>query len=83
MSTDRRVNETGIAAIKRWIEETSLPDHCHTDARNLDAWCREAEESMGNGNPPMVEMSKLHTISGAPETFVVPTNGIYEVEVDA
>lgn len=82
MTTDHRVNDTGVAALKRWIEATSLPDHCPTNQGNLEAWCQEAEESMGNGNPPMVEMNKLHTISGVPETFVIPEDGIYAVELD-
>jgi hypothetical protein len=37
---------------------------------------------MGNGNPPMVEMSDLHTISGRSETFTIPADGIYEQEAD-
>ena len=74
MTTSKRINEAGIKALKTWIETTSLPDHSSTDARALDAWCNEAEESMGNGNPPMVEMSHLHTVSGATETFTVPEN---------
>lgn len=82
MLTISRVNETGVQALKRWIEATSMPDHCHTDAGNLEAWCQEAEESMGNGNPPMVEMSKLHTKSGVPETFTIPASGIYTEEVE-
>lgn len=82
MSTVKRVNDRGIRALKSWIEATSMPDHCHTDAENLDAWCREAEESMGNGNPPMVEMSDLDTISGRPETFTIPADGIYEQDTD-
>ena len=82
MTNTKRINETGIKALKSWIEATALPDHCHTDASNLNSWCDEAEESMGNGNPPMVEMSKLHTISGVPETFTVPANGVYEQEIE-
>jgi hypothetical protein len=82
MTTVKRVNDKGIQALKSWIEATSMPDHCHTDPVELEAWCREAEESMGNGNPPMVEMSDLHTISGRPETFTIPADGIYEQETD-
>ena len=82
MTTNKRINEKGIAALKKWIESVSLPDHCHTDARNLDTWCTEAEESMGNGNPPLVEMSHLHTISGVTETFTVPPEGVYTEEID-
>ena len=82
MPTVKQINETGIRALKSWIEATALPDHCHTDSRNLDAWCCEAEQSMGNGNPPMVEMNRLHTISGVPETFTIPPAGVYEQDID-
>ena len=80
---NKRVNEVGMKALKKWIEATALEDHCHTDQNNLEAWAEEAEESMGNGNPPMVEMSKLHTQSGVPETFTIPEDGIYSQDDDA
>ncbi len=82
MSTTKRVNEQGIAALKAWIIETANEDHRCTDPRNMDAWCCEAEESMANGNPPVVEMRAPATISGYPETFKIPANGIYEQELE-
>ena len=79
------VNERGIAALKAWIEATRGEDElgplAETDARALDAWCVEAEESMLAGNAPMVEMSELQTRSHLPETFTLPENCIEIVEV--
>jgi hypothetical protein len=82
MSIVKVVNEIGITALKKWIETTALPDYCHTDQRNIEAWCQEAEESMGNGNPPIVEMRSSDTKSGVPETFTIPDAGISAREVD-
>lgn len=82
MATIKHVNETGIKHLKAWILETANEDHAHVDSDNLDAWCCEAEESMGNGNPPMVEMTGIATLSGNPETFIVPAGGIDEQDID-
>lgn len=81
-----RVTETGIQHLKAWIEATTKSDEagplCKTDAKNLDAWACEAEESMGNGNPPMVEMDQHSTRSGKPETFTIPADGIDWIDTD-
>lgn len=75
-----KVNERGLAHLKAWIESTAASDEAgplqKTDARALDAWACEAEEAMGNGNPPMVEMSANVTKSGCPETFTIPDDGV-------
>ena len=81
-----RVNERGLAHLKAWIESTAASDEAgllqNTDARALDAWACEAEEAMGNGNPPMVEMSANVTKSGTPETFTIPADGVEWAAVD-
>lgn len=81
-NTIRRVNEKGLRYLADWINATANDDHRHTDARNLDAWAMEAEESMGAGNPPMVEMQAPATLSGNPETFTIPPDGVYEQAAD-
>lgn len=79
----KMVNEKGIAALKKWIEATRNEEHYENlNSRELDAWACEAEESMGNGNPPMVEMKGNATLSGVPETFTLPADCVYEVEED-
>jgi hypothetical protein len=86
MGTIKQVNERGIQYLTAWIIATTKTDEagpaCKTDAREIDAWCTEAEESMGAGNPPVVEMSEINTASGTPETFTIPVDGITEVEID-
>ena len=76
------VNEKGISSLKRWIEATRGEDEfgplAKTDARALDAWACEAEESMLAGNPPMVEMSRHMSQSGRPETFTLSVDMIEE-----
>ncbi len=81
-ATIRRVNEKGLRHLAAWINATANDDHRHTDPQNLDAWASEAEESMGAGNPPMVEMQAPATLSGSAETFTIPADGIYEADAD-
>ena len=77
----RRVNSKGWAYIKAWILATQNEDHnFDTGGEAEEAWCSEAEESMGNGNPPMVEMPANATLSGSCETFTVPNDGVYECD---
>jgi hypothetical protein len=77
----RRVNGKGWAYIKAWILATQNEDHnFDTGGEAEEAWCSEAEESMGNGNPPMVEMQANATKSGSCETFTVPDDGVYECD---
>lgn len=77
----RRVNDKGWEYIKAWILATQNEEHnFDTGGEAAEAWCSEAEGSMGNGNPPMVEMQASATLSGRTETFIVPNDGIYEVE---
>ena len=78
-----RVNEKGLHHLANWINSTANDDHRHTDPDNLDWWAREADESMAAGNPPVVEMQAPATLSGAPETFTIPPDGIYEQDADA
>jgi hypothetical protein len=77
----RRVNDRGWAYIKAWILATKNDDQEYSfDSRAAEVWCSEAEESMGNGNPPIVEMLANATLSGRTETFIVPNDGVYECD---
>lgn len=80
------VNEKGISAIKRWIEQTRAEDElgplADSDPTAINWWCVEAEESMLAGNPPIVEMSKHQTRSGRPETFALTDDMIRNCEDD-
>jgi hypothetical protein len=84
MATVKRVNESGIKALKEWITATALPDHCSVDSPALDAWCNEAEESAnsGIGMGAYVEMSQHHSISGYPEIFCILESGMYEQDIE-
>lgn len=82
MTTIKRINEKGLRHLADWINATANEDHRHTDPRNLDAWANEAEFSMGEGNPPIVEMQAPATLSGVPETFTVPADGVYEQDYE-
>lgn len=75
------INSKGWLYIKAWIIATKNDDQTYSfDSCAAEAWCSEAEESMNNGNPPMVEMPANATQSGVEETFTVPDDGIIEID---
>lgn len=85
-TTVKVVNAKGIAAIRTWIQDIRAVDGAGplalTDARALDAWAQEAEQSMANGNLPTVEMPATHSKTGRPETFTLPADCISEEETN-
>jgi hypothetical protein len=84
-TTVKRVNAKGIAALRAWIKDIRDVDDggpvAYIDLRTLEIWAQEAEQSMANGNPPMVEMPATHSRTGRPETFTLPADCVEEVEV--
>ena len=77
----KQINTKGWLYIKAWIIATKNDDQTYSfDSCAAEAWCSEAEESMNNGNPPMVEMPANATQSGVEETFTVPDDGIIEID---
>lgn len=76
----KQINTKGWFYIKAWILATKNEDQNYLfDSQSAEAWCSEAEESMNNGNPAMVEMPANATLSGSCETFTVPDDGIIEI----
>jgi hypothetical protein len=77
----KHINSKGWAYIKAWILATKNEDQDYSfDSKAAEAWCSEAEESMGNGTPAMVVMPYNATQSGVEETFIVPDDGILEID---
>lgn len=76
----------GLALLKAWIEEKTRHDEAgpvhSTDPDNLNAWACEAEESVLNGNLPMVEMQDISTRSGLTETLTLPRHCVEWVDTD-
>ena len=74
------INSKGMEYLRTWIIATTRSDefgpYHSPDARNLDAWATEAEESLAAGNGAHVEMNEIATRSGRTETFIVPADGI-------
>ncbi len=70
----RTINENGLVQIKNWLQSQAKPRGWSEE--NIGAWASEAEESMRNGNPPMIELKSCDTLSGVTETFTVPPEGV-------
>ena len=81
-----RLNAEGLALLKQWIEDKTAHDEAGplhgVDPNNLNAWANEAEESVLNGNLPVVEMQSISTRSGLTETLILPRHCIEWVDTD-
>jgi hypothetical protein len=81
-----RLNAEGLALLKQWIEDKACHDEAGPvhgiDSDNLNAWANEAEESVLNGNLPMVEMQSISTQSGLTETLTLPRHCIEWLDTD-
>ena len=80
------ITAEGLGLIKSWVEEKTRHDEAGpvhgTDPDNLNAWANEAEESVLNGNPPLIEMQSISTRSGLPETLTLPRHCVEWVDTD-
>ena len=81
-----RLNAEGLALLKQWIEDKAWHDEAGSlhsvDPNNLNAWANEVEESVLNGNLPIVEMQSINTRSGLTETLTLPRHCIEWVDTD-
>lgn len=71
---------TTINARGRWlIREFLAANHKRgaiMTSEMIGAWANEAEESLEAGNPAMIEVRAMDSISGHPVTFTVPDEGV-------
>lgn len=66
----KTINEKGLAAIAQWLaEKHKRPADV---AGREGAWASDAEQSMLNGNPPLIEIRAWDAVSGHTECFRVP-----------
>lgn len=82
----KQINDIGYNLIKQWVAATTAYDEGFPrqslSPACIEAWCQDAEESLGNDNPALIEMSHHDTASGRTETFIVPEEGISIIEED-
>lgn len=87
-ATTYTVNEAGMREIAEFLGE----NHKHavhsgeganywTDSM-LRAWAADAEFQAGEGNPAMIEVRGMHSVSGTPVTFTVSDAGLDAQEVE-
>lgn len=73
------INKTGMDEIAEFIRANHKDgERLADDPRVIAAWAGEAEESLDNGNPPMIEIRAYDSVSGVPVEFTVSERGIEE-----
>lgn len=72
----KTINEKGLAAIAKWLAEKHKRPKDVVFRVNM--WAEEAEQSMLNGNPPLIEIRAWDAVSGHTECFRVPDECIDE-----
>ncbi len=78
----RTVNTVGIREIgeflgvrfKKAVNSGTGADYF--DSSMLAAWAADAEFQLGEGNPPLIEIKGVDSVSGTPETFEVSPEGV-------
>ena len=67
------INESGMAEIRKFLADNHKKDISEI---YLPAWAQEAEQSLGNGNPPIIEIKAWDSVSGHTEEFTVSDSGV-------
>lgn len=82
--TNKTINDVGMTEIATFIRENHKDGaRIANDHSCISAWAAEAEESLDNGNPAMIEIRTFDSMTGAPITFTVSDAGIDIEEVEA
>lgn len=71
----KTINSAGLAAIREFLSAHHKRGRTMTAAM-MSAWATEAEQSMLDGNPAMIEIRAVDAITGQPVTFTVPPTGV-------
>ena len=72
------INQNGLNEIATFIRENHKDGaRIAEDHSCLNAWASEAEESLDNDNPAMIEIAGRDSITGNPITFTVSNDGIW------
>ena len=69
------INKTGREEIASFLDAHHVSGHLFGEAE-IAAWAAEAEEQMGEGNPPTIEIPARNSITGATETYTVSNAGV-------
>jgi hypothetical protein len=77
----KTINLTGIEEIRGFLATHHKKGHDMTEAM-IVAWCEEAEDSLGNGNPPMIEIRSYDSVTGRPETLTVSPDDVDTQVID-
>lgn len=75
MIKNEYVNENGLKEIRNFLKEYHKQGENFTDSM-INAWAAEAEASLGQGNPPMIEIPSFDSVTGHTELFTVSEAGL-------
>ena len=73
-----QVNELGLCEIEGFLAENHRLGARGFDRSMLDAWARDAEFSMSEGNPPTIEIPARDSVHGMTQTYTISDAGFGE-----
>ena len=81
--TQKTVNDNGLMEIAKFLtKNTNQEFTLSTDRERLQAWARDAEFQMGEGNTPTIEISAVASIFGRTQEFTISAAGLDSTEVE-
>ena len=73
-----QINELGLCEIDGFLTDNHRLGARGFDRSMLDAWARDAEFSMSEGNPPTIEIQARDSVHGVTQTYTISDAGIGE-----
>ena len=71
----KTINQAGLEEIRQFLATYHNQGRDFTEAM-LVAWCEEAEDSLGNGNPAMIEIKAHDSVKGRPVVLTISDEGV-------
>jgi len=72
----KTVNENGIEQIRYFLAENHKLGGEHFTPDMLLAWAKDAEFSLSEGNPAIIEIASWDSIHGRTQTFTISDAGL-------
>ena len=74
--TNYTINAIGLKEIHAFLAANHKMGGEHFDQNMINAWASDAEDSLNNGNLPIIEIKSFDSVTGYPATYQITDAGI-------